>query len=243
MKRILIAAFAFAVFWHIPAFAAPKKPSASAETSPTIWAKKAKLFNQAQVYTYVDEIGACGYAKSDAAFAVIPVKTATEKGVSNGRIFALVPHATFEKFGDAYAPKYEKSGNAFGAKAEFKKLSGIFTLHQKEPVLLVGLPLSVLEKAPAASELLERQLATEAEATGADKSSRKGFTKKIFRVGAIGKDARLKAEFKRLVGLYNKGKKSSEKLKPEHMESDLESGIDPYTAFDDAKKIEWEIRY
>lgn len=242
MKKILSATLFFAALCCVPTWAAPKKAPAAAETSPTAWAKKLKSFDQKQVYTYVDEIGESGYTTDEAAFAVIPVKTATEKGQSNGRILVLVSPSAFKNFGSAYAPKYEKEGSAFGKRAELKKLAGIFTVHQKEPVLLVGLPLEVLKNAPAASKQLELQLAAEAQATGADKSSREGYTKKIFRVSAIGKDAKLKAEFKRLVGLYNKGKKSAEKLKAEHMQAGLEEGDDPYTAFDEAKKIEWEIR-
>lgn len=242
MKKNLIAAFVFTVFACAPAFAAPKS-SVPAETSPLAWTKKAKTFNRKQVHTYAEEIGAAGYASSDAPFVVVPVKTATEKGKNNGRILVLIPFASFEKFGEAYAPQYEKGGSSFGKKAKLKKLSGIFTLHKKEPVLLVGLPLEALKNAPAASEQLEAQLAAEAQASGTDKSSREGYTKKIFRVGAIGKNAKLKAEFKRLVGLYNKGKKSADKFKPDQMASALEDGDDPYTAFDEAKKIEWEIRY
>lgn len=243
MKKNLIATLILAALCCAPAFAAPKKSPASSETSPTVWAKKAKAFNQKQVYTYVEEIGECGYAKADAPFVVIPVKTSTEKGKSNGRILVLVPFVAFGKFADAYAPDYEEGGNAFGKKAELKKLAGIFTIHEKEPVLLVGIPLKALKGAPAASEQLEAQLADDAKSKGTDKSSREGYTKKVFRVGAIGKNAKLKAEFKRLVGLYNKGKKSADKFKPDEMAAGLEDGDDPYTAFDEAKKIEWEIRY
>lgn len=245
MKKILIAILACVSICVVPVFAAPKKSSAGAETSPVVWAKKAKTFNQKQVYTYVEEIGASGYVTAEAPFGVIPVKTATEQGKSNGRILVLVSFAAFEKFGAAYAPKYEKGGSSFGKKAQLKKLAGIFTMHKKEPVLLVGLPIEVLKDAPAASKMLEKQLADEAQETGADKSSREGFTKKVFRVGSIGKDSKLKSEFKRLVGLYNKGKKSAEKYKPEQMTTQLEEGDGEefFTAFDEAKKIEWEIRY
>lgn len=243
MKKILVALLSFALLCSVPALSAPKKSAAGAETSPAVWAKKLKNFDKKQVYTYVDEIGACGYATSEAPFVVVPIKTATEKGKSNGRISVLIPFASFEKFATAYAPKYEEGGSTFGKKAELKKINGIFTIHKKEPVLLVGLPLEVLKNAPASSELLDAQISADSEASGNDKSSREGFTKKVFRVSKIGKDVKLKAEFKRLVGLYNKGKKSSEKLKPDHMADDLEEGVDPYTAFDEAKKIEWEIRY
>lgn len=241
MKNSLLAVLAFVALACVPAFAAPKQ--SPAETSPALWAKKAKQFAGKQVYTYVEEIGAAGYATSDAPFVVVPVKTATESGKSNGRILVLIPFASFEKFGEAYAPKHEKGGSTFGKKAELKKLSGIFTIHKKTPVLLVGLPIQALKNAPEAPKQLEAQLAAEAKETGADKSSREGYTKKIFRVSAIGKDAKMKSEFKRLVGLYNKGKKSADKFKPDQMASALEDGDDPYTAFDEAKKIEWEICY
>lgn len=243
MNKNLIASLALALLCIVPAHAAPGKSAPNQETSPTVWTKKAKIFNQKQVYTYVDEIGASGYAEADAPFVVVPVKTATEGGKTNGRILVLIPFDAFEKFGASYAPEYATSGSSFGKKAKLKKISGTFTLHKKEPVLLVGIEPEALKDAPAASELLQKQIAAEAKATGADKSSREGYTKKIFHVGAIGKDAKLKAEFKRLVALYNKGKKSSEKFKPEQMASALEDGDDPYTAFDEAKKIEWELRH
>ena len=66
--------------------------------------------------------------------------------------------------------------------------------------------------------------------------------KKIFSVGAVGKNAKLKTEFNRLVGLYNKDKKGADKMKPDQMRAVLEDDGDPYTVFDEAKKIEWEIR-
>ena len=101
MKKILSATLFFAALCCVPTWAAPKKAPAAAETSPTAWAKKLKSFDQKQVYTYVDEIGESGYTTDEAAFAVIPVKTATEKGQSNGRILVLVSPSAFKNFGSA----------------------------------------------------------------------------------------------------------------------------------------------
>jgi len=195
MKKHLLAVLAFAVFACVPAFAAPKKSSAPEETSPTAWAKKSKVFSGKQVFTYVEEIGAAGYANADAPFVVVPVKTATANGKSNGRILALIPFSAFEKFGETYAPKHEKGGSTFGKRAKLKKLSGVFTLHKKTPVLLVGISTDALKDAPDAAEQLETQLAAEAKATGNNKSSREGYTKKIFRAEAIWSGLNLSADF------------------------------------------------
>lgn len=242
MKKLFIVLFALAAVCSVPAFSAPKRAGASAETSPTVWAKKSKAFDKKDVFTYVAEIGDSGYATNQDPFVVIPIKTATEKNRENGKILVLIPFEAFEDFQATYAPVLEEGKNAFGSKMRLKKISGVFTVYKKEPVLLVGLKIDRLKNAPTPSEQLEKQLAAADKASGADKASRPGYTKKIFRVGAIGKNAKLKTEFSRLVSLYNKGKKSSEKLKPAQMRGELEDGNDPFVVFDEAKKIEWEIR-
>ncbi|MGN0884931.1 MAG: hypothetical protein ACI4P6_07025 [Candidatus Spyradosoma sp.] len=243
MKKLFSALLIFAVALGVPAFAAPKKGAAAAdETSPALWTKQTKVYLGKTVSTYVADVGAAGYATSDAPFVVVPIETATEKNDKNGKIYALIPFGAFEGFADAYAPQREAGGSAFGKRAVLKKISGVFAIHKKEPVLLVGVPAAKLANAPAASALLEKQLAADAENSGANAASRPGYVKKIFSVGAVGKNAKLKTEFNRLVGLYNKDKKGADKMKPDQMRAVLEDDGDPYTVFDEAKKIEWEIR-
>lgn len=242
MKKFFIVLLAVVAVCGVPAFSAPKQSGVSAETSPTVWAKKAKTFDKKEVFTYVAEIGESGYATNQAPFVVVPIKTATEKNRENGEILVLIPFEAYEDFQPTYAPVLEDGKSTFGGKMQLKKISGVFTFYKKEPVLLVGLKINRLKNAPTPSEQLEKQLAAADKESGADKASRPGYTKKIFRVGAIGKNSKLKAEFSRLVSLYNKGKKSSEKMKPIQMLGELEDGNDPFTVFDEAKKIEWEIR-
>lgn len=242
MRKFFVVLFALVAVFSVPAFSAPKQSGVPAETSPAVWQKKAKAFDKKEVFTYVAEIGESGYATNQAPFVVIPIKTATEKNRENGKICVLIPFEAYEDFRTTYAPVLEDGKSAFGGKMLLKKISGVFTIYKKEPVLLVGLKAERLKNAPLPSALLEKQLADADKESGADKASRPGYTKKIFRVGAIGKNSKLKAEFSRLVSLYNKGKKSSERLKPAQMRGELEDGNDPFTAFDEAKKIEWEIR-
>lgn len=240
MKKIF-ALFVACVALSLPLSAA-LTPKESAETSPTVWVKKAKKYHKAELSTYVAEIGDSGYATSDAPFVVIPIKTASEKNQENGKIFVLIPFGSYENFGKAYEPEIAKGGSAFGSKKILKKITGTFLMYKKEPVLVVGVKLDQLKNAPVPSEQLEKQLADADKESGADQASRPGYTKKIFRVSAIGKDAKLKSEFNKLVSLYNKGKKSLERMKPAEMLGTLEDGSDPFTVFDEAKKIEWEIR-
>ena len=124
MKKILSATLFFAALCCIPAWAAPKKAPAAAETSPAAWAKKLKSFDQKQVYTYVDEIGASGYTSDEAAFAVIPVKTATEKGQSNGRILVLVSPSAFKKPYIGFSSPYQLR--------KFSSLSVSFTAQREK---------------------------------------------------------------------------------------------------------------
>lgn len=240
MKKLFSVLLAFAFALSVPAIAAPKK-AALDETSPQLWTKQAKTHLGKPVSTYVADIKAAGYATSDAPFVVVPIETATEKNSKNGKIFVLIPFGAFESFNDTYAPQYEAGGNAFGKRAQLKKISGIFAMHKKEAVLLVGLK-SVPADAPAASVQLEKQIAADPENAGASQASRPGYTKKVFRVGEIGKNAKLKTEFKRLVALYNKDKKGANKASEKQILANLEDDGEPYTAFDEAKKIEWEIR-
>lgn len=235
---ILVAVFASS----LPLFA-KLTPKEAAETSPIVWMKKAKKYDKHEISTYVAAIGNSGYATSEAPFVVIPIKTATEKGKENGTILVLIPFGSYEDFGKTYEPKVQEGGTAFGSRAELKKITGIFTLYKKEPVLLVGMKIDRLKNAPTPSEQLEAQLAAADKESGADQPSRPGYTKKIFRAGATKKNSKLHSEFSKLVSLYNKGKKSSERMKPAEMLGNLEDGSDPFTVFDEAKKIEWEIRF
>lgn len=248
MKKLFLSLFAFLLALSVPAemFAQAKKSAVTAKSgtqdSAFAWTKKAKDLNKKNVSTLVAEIDACGIAQSDAPFVVVPVLTATAKKQEGGKINVLIPFAAFEKFHAQYAPKIAEGGTAFGAKSILKPISGTFFLHQSEPVLLVGVKVEALEKAPKASEQLAAQIAAEDEASGATKSSKEGYTKKFFYVSKIAKDRKAKAEFARLMALYNKGKKRDERVKPADAQALLEDGGDSYIVFEDAKKIEWEIR-
>ncbi len=242
MKKLFLAFICF-VCAAIPAFSSDKAKAGAGVESAKMWIAKAKNFEGKEVSTYVANVQDFGYAKEDAPFAVVIIETANAKKQDGGEIHVIMPYAKLKTFGSEYMPKIEKGQSPFGGKADLKTIHGVFTVHAGEPALLYGISPDKIKTAPKASVVLAEQIANDPSKAGASESSKPGYTKKIFNVSKIGKDKTMtKSEFSRLVGLYNKGKKKPDQVKAEAMKDLLEEGSDPFTAFDDAKKIEWEIR-
>lgn len=242
MKKHLFSVFCIllALFVPVTILAAPKKKGgqgASDEIScSAIWIKKHKDFSGKTVSTFILEIGATGIVMSDARVAVIPVETGDKNKRAGGKIYVLVPVEAFAPFIQKFSPDSDGADSAFGGKVEFKKLTAVFSLVNGEHVLLYNLKVGALKDFSPA-QALEKQLLGE----NATKSSREGFTKKIFNVSKMTK--KTVPEFKRLIALYNQGKKKAEKLKEkdvrEMCEDDEEYAL---TVFDEKAKIEWLIR-
>ncbi len=243
MKKLLITLICLACAATVPAISA-EKSKASVGDSAKAWSAKPKNYEGKEVSTFVANVHDFGYAKENAPFAVVVIETANSKKQEGGEIHVIMPYAKLKTFATEYMPKIEKGESAFGGKAALKTIKGTFTVHAGEPVLLFGVSASAIKDAPKASAVLADQLANDPSGSGASsKSSKEGYTKKVFNVSKIGKDKAItKAELSRLAGLYNKGKKKPEQMKAEAMKDLLEEGGDPITVFDDAKKIEWEIR-
>ena len=242
MKKHILFSFCIllSLFVSVTLFAAPKKKGGKAPSDEIscsdIWIKKHKDFSGKAVSTFILEIGETGTVMSDAPAAVIPVETGDKNKRSGGKIYVLVPVEAFDTFMQRFSPDSEGADSAFGGRVEFKKLSAIFSVVGGEYVLLYNLKAGILKDFSPA-QALEKQLLGE----NATKSSREGFTKKIFNVSKMTK--KTGAEFKRLIALYNQGKKKSEKVKEkdvrEMCEEDEEYALN---VFDEKAKIEWLIR-
>lgn len=218
-----------------------KKSSKNAETITTAaaWTKKAKDFERKNVTTFALEVGNFGEVMSDAPAAVVPVETGDKKFSSGGKILVVLPTAEIQAFAKKYVRKAESADSAFGGKIKYEKISGVFAKVGDEFVLLYKIKAADLTDF-SPSKALAAQKGTDESVPA--KSSREGFSKKIFRVSKIGEKAYPKAEFKRLVALHNKTAKKSEKMKESDIKSLLEDEENFFTVFDEKAKIEWELR-
>ena len=114
----------------------------------------------------------------------------------------------------------------------------MFEIVGGENVLLYNMKAETLKKLKfSPSEAIEIQR----QGKDAMKSEREGFTKKIFNVSKTSK--KTSAELKRLVTLYNQGKKKADKLTEKELKAQC-LGDDEFsvTVFDEKAKIEWLIR-
>ena len=243
MKTRLLSCVCVLLSAFIPAaaFAAPKKKGGAAGgnadvTCADTWNKKAKDFYGKTVKTFVLDVGSAGTATSDAPAAVVPVETGDKNKDSGGRVLVVMPLAEFSAFGAKFSPDAGDGDSAFGGKIDYKILSAVFAEVGGENVLLFKIKADAL-KGFAPSEALDKQRG----GSDADKASRDGFTKKVFRVSKMGKKP--SAEFKRLVALYNQGKSKAERMKEKEVQDACENDEEfSLTAFDEKAKIEWVIR-
>ncbi len=243
MKKSILALILIAFAAVVPAIAASDNSAKiSGPDCAKAWKKSAKALSGKEVSTYIADIKEFGQVADNAPFAVLEIETADSKNRQGGKILAIVPGAQAQSFYESFLPKIEKGQSPFGGKAQLKKVTGTFAVHAGEPVLLVNLsPEMITSLKKKASAVLAKQLADDP-ANAVGESSKEGYTKKVFNVSRLETDKTAKSEFNKIVALYNKGKKKNEQYKPDQIRELLEDGGDPITAFDDAKKIEWEIR-
>lgn len=244
MKKILTLGFVllFSLLVPVSVVAAPKKKAGKkAETEVScadVWAAKIKDFKGTRVNTFVLDIAETGTVMSDADAAVVPIETGDKKQAAGGFIFVLMPPEDFDAFTKKYFPDADDAGTAFGGKADFKQLSAVFEIVGGENVLLYNMKAETLKKLKfSPSEAIEIQR----QGKDAMKSEREGFTKKIFNVSKTSK--KTSAELKRLVALYNQGKKKADKLTEKELRVQcLDDDEFSVTVFDEKAKIEWLIR-
>lgn len=252
-SRLLFALSLFAVVALVPAavFGAPKKKKGGGSeiSCAEIWNGAAEKFYGKTVKTFVLGIGAAGTASSDAAAAVVPVETGDANRDPGGNAFVLVPPADFSGFAEKFAPRAEGGSSSFGEKIAYRLLAGTFAEIGGENVLLLGVSAAAL-KDFSPSRALEAQLGGSVEDGGngaggrEEKSSREGYEKKIFSVAEIGKKpGRTAAEFRRLVALFNRGKRGAERMSAKEIREACGNDAEFFlTVFDEKAKIEWEIR-
>ena len=229
-----------ALLMPLALLAAPKK-KAGKNSSPEIscadvWCKKTKDFKGLQVKTFVLDIFETGTVMSDARAAVVPVETGDGNKRSGGIIFVVMPVGEFENFVQTFLPESEEAGSSFGGKMDFKPLSAAFEVVGGEFVLLYKIEADSLKKF-SPSKIVEIQR----RGKDAMKSEREGFTKRIFNVSGTSK--KTAAELKRLVALYNQGKKKADKLTEKELKAQC-LGDDEFSVsvFDEKAKTEWLLR-
>lgn len=242
MKKTILTGISLILALLVPVtvFAAPKKKSGKTEKSEIscadVWAQKSEELKGKPVKTYVLDIFEAGTLMSDAPAAVVSIETGGGNKSSGGLIYVLMPVGEFGAFVEKFLPDSGNADSSFGGKAEFKLLSAEFDIVGGEDVLRYKIKADTLKKF-SPSEALEIQRNGE----NAMKSERDGFEKKIFNVSKISK--KKSAEFKRLVGLYNQGKKKADRLKEKELrEQCLDDDEFSVTVFDEKAKIEWLIR-
>lgn len=252
-SRLLFALSLFAVVALVPAavFGAPKKKKGGGSeiSCAEIWNGAAEKFYGKTVKTFVLGIGAAGTASSDAAAAVVPVETGDANRDPGGNALVLVPPADFSGFAEKFAPRAEGGSSSFGEKIAYRLLAGTFAEIGGENVLLLGVSAAAL-KDFSPSRALKAQLGGSVEDGGngaggrEEKSSREGYEKRIFSVAEIGKKpGRTAAEFRRLVALFNRGKRGAERMSAKEIREACGNDAEFFlTVFDEKAKIEWEIR-
>lgn len=252
-SRLLFALSLFAVVALVPAavFGAPKKKKGGGSeiSCAEIWNGAAEKFYGKTVKTFVLGIGAAGTASSAAAAAVVPVETGDANRDPGGNALVLVPPADFSGFAEKFAPRAEGGSSSFGEKIAYRLLAGTFAEIGGENVLLLGVSAAAL-KDFFPSRALEAQLGGSVEDGGngaggrEEKSSREGYEKRIFSVAEIGKKpGRTAAEFRRLVALFNRGKRGAERMSAKEIREACGNDAEFFlTVFDEKAKIEWEIR-
>lgn len=244
MKNRIIAIVCVFLAALVPAtvFAASKKKSGGDAdvTTAEVWTKKAKDYDGKTVKTYVLDISSAGNVSSDAPAAVVPVKTGGKNKAAGGEILVIVPADEFASFCQNYAPTGASESSSFGGKITFKTLSAVFTMLGDEPVLLFKVDAAALKD-------FSPQKALDAQRENAgigqpDAELPEGFERKTFYMSKLGKKPYTKAEFKRLVGLYNKGKPKSEQMKERDVEMLLDDEENVLTVNDEKAKIQWVLR-
>lgn len=253
-SRLLFALSLFAVVALVPAavFGAPKKKKGGGSeiSCAEIWNGAAEKFYGKTVKTFVLGIGAAGTASSAAAAAVVPVETGDANRDPGGNALVLVPPADFSGFAEKFAPRAEGGSSSFGKKIAYRLLAGTFAEIGGENVLLLGVPAAAL-KDFSPSRALKAQLGADVAEDGGngaggreEKSSREGYEKRIFSVAEIGKKpGRTAAEFRRLVALFNRGKRGAERMSAKEIRDACGNDAEFFlTVFDEKAKIEWEIR-
>lgn len=252
-SRLLFALSLFVAVALVPAavFGAPKKKKGGGSeiSCAEIWNGAAEKFYGKTVKTFVLGIGAAGTASSAAAAAVVPVETGDANRDPGGNALVLVPPADFSGFAEKFAPRAEGGSSSFGEKIAYRLLAGTFAEIGGENVLLLGVSAAAL-KDFFPSRALEAQLGGSVEDGGngaggrEEKSSREGYEKRIFSVAEIGKKpGRTAAEFRRLVALFNRGKRGAERMSAKEIREACGNDAEFFlTVFDEKAKIEWEIR-
>lgn len=148
--------FATGTLTAAPAKKSDKASNVKVELASS-WIKKAKKYDGKTVATLVASVEDPGVIMSNAPAAAILIESATAKK-TGGQIFVLIPALELSAFEKNYMPKKQAGGNsAFGARVEKQKITGVFTVHKKTPVLLVGLKKSDLKNVPAVEELYKKQ--------------------------------------------------------------------------------------
>ncbi len=243
-SRILsIACILLSAFVPAALFAAPEtkkkggKSDSANITCAQVWTKKAKDYAGKSVTTFVIEIGSTGTVMSDAPAAVVPVQTGNKNQDEGGEILVLVPAEDFEKFVKKFRPTSGKEDSAFGGRIEYKKLTAEFSTVGGVPVLLFNVKADAL-KDFSPEEALEKQLGAEGDSAPVPE----GYERKVFHVSKIGKKPYTKAEFTRLVGLYNKSVPKNERMKEAEIRSLLEDAENTLSVLDEKAKIEWQLR-
>ena len=244
-SRLLFALSLFVAVALVPAavFGAPKKKKGGGSeiSCAEIWNGAAEKFYGKTVKTFVLGIGAA---------AVVPVETGDANRDPGGNALVLVPPADFSGFAEKFAPRAEGGSSSFGEKIAYRLLAGTFAEIGGENVLLLGVSAAAL-KDFSPSRALEAQLGEDVAGDGGngaggreEKSSREGYEKKIFSVAEIGKKpGRTAAEFRRLVALFNRGKRGAERMSAKEIREACGNDAEFFlTVFDEKAKIEWEIR-
>lgn len=225
-------------------FAAPKKKrgkNADSEiTCVEIWKKKPEDYVGKEVKTFVLDIADPGEVMSDAPAAVVPIKTGDKNQDDGGNVLVVVPTGEFSSFCAKFVPDAGGESSSFGGKIEYKKLAARLGTVNDEPVLFFNIkPEELKDFSPR--DALDKQRGNEK----SDKSSRDGFQKKYFYISKIkaNKKPYTRAEFKRLIGLYNKAQKNKDdRVKEADVLFDAEDDEFSMTVFDEKAKIEWELR-
>lgn len=248
MKNRIIAFVCLALAAIIPVslFAAPKKKkggkNANADiTCVEIWEKKPGNYVGKEVKTFVLDIRKTGEVMSDAPAAVVPITTGNKNKDDGGDILVVVPTADFVEFCNKFLPDSDENSSSFGGKITYKRLAATLEKIDDDLVLFFNIKADSL-KDFSPKEALAKQRGGSEES---DKSSREGFEKKNFYISKIkaNKKPYTRAEFKRLIGLYNKAQEDkADRVKEADVIFDAEDDEFTLTVFDEKAKIEWVLR-
>lgn len=237
-KILAFACMLLAALVPVASLAAPKKKSGKSDiTSADEWTKKASKFDGKTVKTLVIDIGDAGQVMSDAAAAVIPITTGDKNQDAAGDILVVLSLDDFSSFVDKFAPGEGGGSSSFGGRIAYRELSGTFAKLGEDYVLLYNVKADDLKNFNP-SEAHEKQLGSSEEA----EPVKPGYKRKKFPMSKLGKKPYTQAEFKRLVGLYNKAQKEkSERLTEREVKKLLKEDGASLTVLDDKNKIQWKL--